>query len=121
MKVRDNTEGVGAGVVGVGTLEKLVFGGEFSDCYGNADTPSNQDTREEATYFRSGEDGRFGFGEDVLVVEGAVFDLGHAETGTHLTSYSIVASLPTLVHEISASLNCAIFGKIAQIKWIRFK
>ena len=27
----------------------------------------------------------------------------------------------TLVHEINASLNCAIFGKIAQIKWIRFK
>ena len=27
----------------------------------------------------------------------------------------------TLVHEINASLNCAIFGKIAQIKWIRLK
>ena len=95
MKVGDNTEGVGAGVVGVGTLKELVFGGEFSDCYGDADTPSNQDAGEEATYFRSGDDGRFGFGEDVLVVEGAVFDLGHVETGIHLTSYSIVASLPS--------------------------
>ena len=27
----------------------------------------------------------------------------------------------TLVHEINASLNCAIFGKIAQIKWLQFK
>ena len=29
--------------------------------------------------------------------------------------------ISTLVHEINASLNCAIFGKVAQIKWIRLK
>lgn len=106
MKVRDNSKGVGAGVVGVGTLEKLVFGGEFSDCYGDADAPSNQDAGKKTTYFRGGEDGRFRFGEDVLVIEGTVFYLGHVGTGKHLTSYPLVASLPSTVSVNHRKIIC---------------
>ena len=39
---------------------------------------------------------------------------GHKLHGLYFHGY-------TLVHEMNASLNCAIFGKIAQIKWIRLK